>query len=217
MKTTPAVRRARPGDVPALALLITTKFLDLPCRRSWLRRLSRAAWLYLGAWGELIASGAWTDPHLDAVLCDSSTYRPLRAALTLTPVVLSLAAGFVALFSALPLWAGAAMMVATVPGYITLFRLLRRNKAVQLQHRPGAAVITNFASRRPGAGRPLLAQPLRHRRRRRALAVSRRRGRTRGLLRRLRLRRAPRFVSEAPCLYGAEARDTHMTSDMSGI
>ena len=49
------------------------------------------------------------------------------------------------------------MMVATVPGFVAMFRLLRQNRAVQRRHRPGAAVITNFASRRPGAGRPLLA------------------------------------------------------------
>jgi hypothetical protein len=158
MEATPAVRRARPRDVPALAWLIATTFLDRPYRRPWLRRLGRGVWLYFGAWGELVAGGAWTDTKRDAVLCDSSTQRPLRAALTLSPFVLFVAAGFIALFYALPLWAGIALVVVAAPGYAAMVRLLRQNRAVRRRHRPEAIVVMNFASRRRGAGRPVLAR-----------------------------------------------------------
>lgn len=150
-----AVRRARLHELPGLVRLVVTEFLKYDPRYQsggLLQRATRRARVFAGAWGEMLATDVWTDRSHDAVVCETpERWKP-------GVVVATVVAAAVLVLGVLRLsYRAQALSVGVmVLGVLALVPALVRERRRSQRHRPGAAVLTFLASRRPGAGRALL-------------------------------------------------------------
>jgi len=150
-----AVRRARLHELPGLVGLVVTEFLKYDARYQnggLLKRATRRARVFAGAWGEMLSSDVWTDSSHEAVVCET----PERWKPGVVVAIVAVAAVLVLTLVRLSYRTQAVSIGVMVLGVLALVPTLVRERRRSRRHRPGAAVLTFLASRRPGAGRALL-------------------------------------------------------------
>ena len=100
----------------------------------------------------MLATDVWTDSSHEAVVCETpERWKPGGVVATVV-----LAAVLVLTVVGLPYRAQALSLGVMVLGALALVPTLVRERRRSRRHRPGAAVLTLLASRRPGAGRAVL-------------------------------------------------------------
>lgn len=152
-----AVRPARWWEYFGLAGLVARRVADVPDARGRPGGRLRRSGLWLTALSSLVAYGAWTTEHRQAVaswwVLGDDDRRPLLRAL---PAILVLGVAEVAILAAGPRWVPPVVAVVLAALLGRMWPRWRSRSALRAQRRPGAVYVANLASGHKGAGRVLL-------------------------------------------------------------